>query len=177
MASGMPRIAWAMCCLAVLVMAGTYMLNPFDADSLDPRERIAGYGIYRVPGAAMAPAIGAGQIVFSDVGYYRAHVPQRGDVVVVRVPGNGMRVIKRIVGLPGETVSIRDGIVDIDGRDLSEPHVAEATATTPYSREMTPFLVPQNAYFVLGDNRDGSEDSRTWGAIARNDLQARVLGR
>jgi signal peptidase I len=180
MARRMPRLAWFMCTIALLVllvMVGTYVVNPFGAASFDPRERIVGYGIHRVPSAAMAPAIGAGQVVFSDVGYYRGHVPRRGAVVVLRVPGNGMRVVKRVIGLPGETIAINNGSVEINGRTLSEPYVATENVRTPYSRDMQPFRVPGNAYFMLGDNRDGSEDSRTWGAVSRGDLQARVLGR
>jgi len=173
-------VVWGACALAgalLLAMAGLYLFNPLGVDSWDPRERTLGYGIYRIPTAAMSPSIEAGQVVFANVGYHDQHAPERGEIVVLRVPGQEIRVIKRIVGLPGETVAMRRGAIEIDGKRLSEPYVATASATTPYSREMPPFTIPPNAYFVLGDNRDNSEDSRTWGAIDRKYLQARILAR
>lgn len=174
------RIAWVMCTFALLVllaMVGMYALNPFGVDSFDPRERIVGYGIYRVPAAGMSPAIEAGDVVFGKAGYYKGQVPARGDIVVLRVPGRGIRVIKRIVGLPGERIAIRGGKAEIDGRRLAEPYVVATNAAMPYSREMPSFLIPEGAWFVLGDNRDSSEDSRIWGVVGRIDLQARVVAR
>ena len=173
-------IAWGLTALAVvllLIMVAMYALNPFGADSPDPRERIFGYGMYRIPSAAMSPAIEAGQVVFANVGYYGGHGPKRGEIVVLRIPGRGIRVVKRIVALPGETIAIGHDGVEIDGRRLPESYVAAANSMTPYSREMPPFLVPDDTYFVLGDNRDNSEDSRVWGVVGREDLQARVIAR
>jgi signal peptidase I len=171
------RVAWSLAAIGIallLAMVAMYALNPFGTDSLDPRERIIGYGIYRIPSAAMSPTIEAGQIVFANVRYYGGHDPKRGEIVVLRMPGRGIRVVKRIVGLPGESIAIRRGEVEIDGRRLPEPYVARANTVRPYSLELSPFLVPKDAYFVLGDNRDNSEDSRVWGVVGRKDLQARV---
>jgi signal peptidase I len=78
--------------------------------------------------------------------------------------------IKRVVGLPGERVGVRDGVVTIDGRRLSEPYVR-----FPDRRSAPPVTVPANAYYVLGDNRADSDDSRSWGVLSAKDVVGRAL--
>jgi len=112
---------------------------------------------------------------------------RRGDVVVFRFPGDPRRdFIKRVVGLPGETVAIRDKRVFVDGRLLDEPYAFHADDTVwpddpsiaPEHRrrdQLPPQRVPGGAYFVLGDNRDDSSDSRSWGFVPAGHVEGRAL--
>ena len=93
---------------------------------------------------------------------YRFHGPQRFDIVVLKVPSQGEELlIKRVVGLPGETVEIRDGGVYIDGELLEEPFTEESTQAGRNGQ----VTVPPLHIYVLGDNRDRSNDSRSFGPV------------
>lgn len=96
--------------------------------------------------------------------------PQRGDMVVFHSPycptaGSGEQCIKRIIGLPGETVSIREGQVFINDIPLQEPYLGRHDR-----RSVDRYKVPANSYFAMGDNRPGSYDSRDWGAVRLKDV-------
>jgi signal peptidase I len=104
---------------------------------------------------------------------------RRGDVVVFKAPrlattrcGAGGIVVKRIVGLPGETWSERDGFVYVGRRKLREPYVQPSLRD---HRTRPPVTVPRDAYFVLGDNRKASCDSRVWGPLPRANLVGTVV--
>ena len=112
---------------------------------------------------------------------------KRGDIVVFKYPEEPDRdFIKRVVGLPGETVEIREKKVSIDGKPLAEPytHFLEPVSTPSEFREITsfdvrerygPVTVPANQYFVMGDNRDNSQDSRYWGFLPREYIKGKAL--
>jgi signal peptidase I len=114
-------------------------------------------------------------------------VVTRGDIVVFKYPEEPDRdFIKRVIGLPGETVEIRDKKVSINGRQLEEPytHFLEPVTTPSEFREITsfdvkerygPVTVPANQYFVMGDNRDNSQDSRYWGFLPRDYIKGKAL--
>lgn len=108
----------------------------------------------RVWSNSMAPALRHGQFVPTKR-LRRTATVRRGDVVVIDSAEVGSLVVKRVIGLPGEHVSIRAGRVRIDGRELDEPYAAP-------SHFDGDFDVPAAAYVVLGDNRDASSDSRSW---------------
>lgn len=156
-----------------------YLVNPFAAQSLDPRERILGLAPYRNASQSMLPGIQRGEVVVARAGYYHANLPQRGELVVLRVSHEGrqQRWLKRVVALPGEQVDIHNGKVRIDGRILAEPYVDPHRRRRAYSRQMAAVSVPDGHYFLLGDNRDNSYDSRLLGSIPRHDLLARVVQR
>ncbi|MCF7222679.1 signal peptidase I [Marilutibacter chinensis] len=164
--------------LAVLLPAMlicVYFINPFGARSLDPRQRIIGFAPYRMPSSAMLPTLEPGSIVIVRAGAYREHGPARGDIVVFSNPADGNHWLQRVIGLPGETVSIEQGRVLIDGRGLSEDYVDPGNAAMAYSFHMEPVEVPENSYLLMGDNRDNSMDGRLTGPIHGDALVGQVV--
>jgi signal peptidase I len=121
---------------------------------------------YRVLGHSMDPTLENDQFLVVNKLGYRLQDPERGDIVVFRDPRTDDRkLIKRVVGLPGEQVEIRTGEVIINGRLLEEPYVA---SQSHYSQ--APLVIPEDEYFVLGDNRNNSSDSHNWGSLPRQKI-------
>jgi signal peptidase I len=116
----------------------------------------------RVEGQSMEPNLHTNQRLVVEKMSYRFHGPQRFDIVVLRLPNQGDDLlIKRVIGLPGETVEIRNGHVYIDGQALDEPF---AVGDTRPGRQSS-VVVPPLHVFVLGDNRNHSNDSRSFGPV------------
>ncbi len=125
---------------------------------------------YRVVGHSMEPNVHEGQYLFIDKLLYSWGAPRRGDIIVLKPPdAPGQIYLKRVVGLPGETVEVRAGVVLVHGRALEE-----AWATRPFPQaNWGPAQIGDDELFVLGDNRPGSRDSRYFGMLKRD----RVVGR
>ncbi|MDO4187398.1 MAG: signal peptidase I [Lachnospiraceae bacterium] len=114
----------------------------------------------RVPSASMENNVMTGDRLFGNRLSYIKEDPKRGDIVIFRYPDDETQLfIKRVIGLPGETVMIIDGKVYIDDKTepLNEPYLAQEMLGT-----FGPYEVPENAYFVMGDNRNYSLDARFW---------------
>ncbi|HUV05772.1 MAG TPA: signal peptidase I [Armatimonadota bacterium] len=126
---------------------------------------------YKVYGSCMEPNLRTGERLLGNKFIYRFEKPTRGDVVVFKYPPDPRKVfIKRIIALPGETVEIHEGKVYINGRGIDEcPYVKNA----PHG-DFSPRKVPANHVFVLGDNRDESNDSRSWGVLPLDNIQAKA---
>jgi signal peptidase I len=130
-----------------------------------------------VRGESMTPAFENGDYLIIDEISYRFQNPQRGEVIVFKYPNDpSQRYIKRIIGLPGETVEIKDGIVVISNQ--KESHILDEADYLPLDI-FTPgeilISLAEDEYFVLGDNRRASADSRRWGSLARKNIIGRVL--
>ncbi len=131
---------------------------------------------YVVDGNSMEPNLHTGQfLIISRLSYleigqrYELGSPQRGDVVVFHYPDNPRDdYIKRIIGLPGETVTIEGGQVYINGELLNEPYLPPGTLLGRQYHGK--WVVPEGSYFVLGDNRANSSDSRRWGMLERQHI-------
>jgi signal peptidase I len=124
--------------------------------------------IYAIPSESMAPTLVAGdQIVVTR--YFR-NLPQRGDVIVfesLTTPDELM--VKRVIAGPGELIDSRLGRVRVSGYTLPEPYVLRTGASGAIAAQ----LIPADSYFVMGDNREDSSDSRSWGVVPRS----RIVGR
>jgi signal peptidase I len=121
-------------------------------------------------GIYMEPTIMDGQVCTVDESAYIASDPKRGDVVLFTI--NADSFLSRVIGLPGETLTIEDAAVYIDGTILHEPYLPDGTITESDTNE---FNIPDNYYFVMGDNRTQSYDSRTGGSIPLDIIEAKVL--
>jgi signal peptidase I len=124
--------------------------------------------IYSIPSASMAPTLEVGDRIV--VTRYFGAEPQRGHVIVFQSPHeDGELLVKRVIAVPGDLIDARLGRVRIGGHTLPEPYVLRQAATGA----IEPQLVAGDSYFVLGDNRDDSLDSRSWGLVPRE----RIVGR
>jgi signal peptidase I len=121
-------------------------------------------------GINMEPTIMDGQVCTVDENAYIISDPKRGDVVLFVI--NADSFLSRVIGLPGETITIENGAVYIDGTILDEPYLPDGTITESDTKE---FKVLDNYYFVMGDNRTQSYDSRTGGSIPLDIIEAKAL--
>jgi signal peptidase I len=134
---------------------------------------------YKIPTSSMEPTLRPGDFVLSNQIYFCSKNPARGDVVIFRHPENpDVQMIKRIIGLPGDTLGISKKQVWVNGDMLSEDYVfhsdPEILPADRSSRDFFgPLIVPANRYFMMGDNRDSSSDSRFYGSVDRNAFQGR----
>lgn len=129
-----------------------------------------------VSGESMVPTFESGEYLIVDQLSYRLHSPERGDVIIFKYPNNPSRYfIKRVIGLPGETVEIVNDVVHITSGDtkiiLDEPYI-----TLQRDSNMTMALA-DDEYFVMGDNRLASLDSREWGPLQEDFITGRALVR
>ncbi len=131
------------------------------------------YQPVKVEGTSMAPLLSDQERIFINKFVYRFEPIQRGDVVVFWYPlDHSKSFIKRVVGLPGETVEIRQGTVYVDGKIVPEPYVP------PQYEDLSDFAlvtVPEDKYFVMGDHRISSNDSRVFGPVASRFIYGRAV--
>ncbi len=151
----------ALLIVLVVIPIRTFIVSPFIVD-----------------GASMHPTFENLDYLIIDEIVYAFKAPARGEVIIFRYPANpSIFYIKRIIGLPGETVSINRGAVTIktisgETLSLAEPYIVNEDAT--YTKNTT---LNAGEYFVLGDNRPNSSDSRVWGPLPRKDIIGRVDAR
>ncbi len=156
---------------------------------------------YNIPSGSMKPTLLVGDFILVNKLVYRFSEPQRGDIVVFKYPIDpSIDFIKRIIALPGEEVEVRNNQVFINGKPLplievgrgeengirkviyeevlpeGTKHNVQFYEDFPFSkRDFGPVVVPPNHYFVMGDNRDNSEDSRYWGFLPRENIVGKAF--
>ena len=124
----------------------------------------------RVDGLSMNPTLQHGEYVLVSRLAYKTGEPQRGDIIVFSFPIDQKQdLIKRVIGLPGETISIRNNEVLVNGMKLEEPYIAQSPV---YNGEWT---VPEGQLFVLGDNRNDSKDSHQWNYLPMENIIGKAL--
>lgn len=125
-----------------------------------------------VSGISMDPTIRDKEYLIIDEVTYHFREPARGEVIVFRAPPEPTKFyIKRVIGLPGDTVKSENGKVSVNGIALAEPYI------THHSNDSFTVTVPDGTYFVMGDNRYGSSDSRIWGTLPQKNIRGRALVR
>ncbi|MCH7640954.1 signal peptidase I [Patescibacteria group bacterium] len=132
---------------------------------------------HKIKGASMEPNLPNGEYLLTDKVTYRLREPQRGDIIVFEPPAaQGEEFIKRIIATPGETVSLKEGKVFIDGKSLIETYLAQDIKTSPgiFLKDGQEVRVPPENYLVLGDNRPFSSDSRAWGFVTKDKITGRA---
>ena len=168
---GRNLIEWAVVVLGALAIAVVIQLTSLQA--------------FRIPSESMLPLLRKGDRVLVNKWSYRLHDVRRGDIVVFDKPNDPAitedHLIKRVIGLPGEVVTIENGEVVIDGRVLIEPYlpadtVTSAVGTHPCIPE-APCVIPDGQVWVMGDNRGFSRDSRWFGPIPESLIVGRAFVR
>ena len=128
----------------------------------------------KVEGTSMAPKLEPQDRLFVNKFVYYFSDIKRGDIVVFWYPQDHTKsFIKRVIGLPGDTVEIRSGVVFVNGEKLSEPYLPQE----PDYKSYPPEVVPPHNYFVLGDHRSSSNDSRDWGSVPKQNIFGEAMFR
>lgn len=134
--------------------------------------------LLRVAGDSMVPNFHDGEQIVAEKISLKLNNPKRGDILVFNHPTfPGRFVIKRVIGLPGETIKISEGSVYINNVLLQESYLDPGVKTTSgkYLEENMEVIVPSNSYILLGDNRSNSTDSREWGPIKKETIEGKGL--
>jgi signal peptidase I len=141
---------------------------------------------YRIPSESMENTLLIGDRVLVDRVSWRFSEPARQNIVVFHSPLAGPVLIKRIIGMPGDEISLKDGAVYINGKKLDEPYVRQLKGrpvpSDPFDNGLpwslqTPYKVPAGSYFMMGDNRIDSGDSREFGPVPRSQLVGKAFAR
>ncbi|MFH2046243.1 MAG: signal peptidase I [Pseudomonadota bacterium] len=135
---------------------------------------------YKMAASSMQPTINKGDRIIADFMYYKDNIPKRGDIIVFRYPKDPEKHwVKRILALGGETIEIKNGSVFIDGKAIEQDNIKNISYTNAgeYGAIGKTILVPENNYFVLGDNSTRSLDSRYWGFLPKENIIAKVTKR
>ncbi len=128
---------------------------------------------FRIPSESMVPTLLVGDRVFVNKFIYRFTEPERGDVVVFEsVNGGEEDLIKRVVGLPGDSIEVRDGVLFVNGERREEPYL---NRRFPDSGFYGPTTVPPNHLFMMGDNRPNSRDSRFFGPVPFENIEGEAF--
>ena len=128
---------------------------------------------FYIPSQSMVPTLRVGDRVLVNKFIYRFSEPQRGDIVVFRsVEGGGEDLIKRVVGVPGDEISVRGGTLYVNGERQREPYVNKKF---PDRSTFARTTVPQGHYFMMGDNRANSRDSRFFGPVPKKNIEGEAF--
>lgn len=131
-------------------------------------------GRYQVLSVSMEPTLHEGQYLVVSKASYWLHPPERGDIIVLEPPNgpeDAIPLIKRLIGMPGDQIEARDGRIWVNGTALNEPYISGPTNYTGN------WHLKESEYFVLGDNRNNSSDSHSWGSVAEEQIIGKAIFR
>lgn len=151
-----PGVTLIRAVLLVLIAVGTYKF------ALSP---------IKVYGVSMEPTYQQGNVLLLNRLAYRSQGPQRSDIIVISMAGGSVVIVKRVIGLPGESIAIIDGQVHIDGEALDEPYISEMNKNWNYG----PKVATDGRYFVIGDNRTIHIDTHEFGFASPLDIMGKVI--
>ncbi len=132
---------------------------------------------FRIPAASMSPTILVDDRVLVNKMAYKNSAPQRGDVIAFIFPMDRTKTfLKRVIGLPGESIEIKDGKIYINGKEITDGRIKDIYYYNrgDYGMEGQIIEIPEGKYFVMGDNSSASHDSRYWGLLSRNDIKGKA---
>lgn len=140
------------------------------------RAQLFGYEAFQLPSRSMANTLLPNDFIIVDTWAYDDEEPKTGDILVFKYPKDPKTYYtKRVIGKPGDIVEIRQGKVVLNGSVIDEPYVLAANNKKTAQSDITPKRVMKNFYYMLGDNRDFSNDSREWGGLAAEEIYGKAI--
>jgi len=150
--------------VAVLATVSYFLISRFILQSV------------QVVGASMSPTLQDSDRYLLNRWIYDLRAPRRGEIVVLKDPTDGAYCVKRVIALPGEAVYLKNGHLFVNGTELTEPYLPQGVRTfTPEKVQEEMVAIGKNRYFVLGDNRNNSFDSRFYGTVPRENILGVVM--
>jgi signal peptidase I len=148
-----------------------FRINPYHTASDTFRGRVLGFELFRIPSDSMKPTLIPGDYILVSTNAYTEAEPQVNDVITFLYPNDkSVNYIKRLIGRPGDRVRIENFNVFVNGKQIEQPYLDKTLAQAPISRFMQEVVVPQRSLFVMGDNRDNSNDSRSFDVVNQADV-------
>ncbi|PTU74852.1 signal peptidase I [Pseudomonas mangrovi] len=166
---------WKISAGLLVGLLALYLVNPLGTASHDPRLRLLGIAPFSQPSASMAPTLAPGRLILVSAWAHAVSEPQRGEIVVFLPPEGEAAFVKRLVALPGDRVALKQGRLLVNGETVDEPYLHPAPAFGPrHGQDMAERSLAADEYFMLGDHRDNSKDSRHFGPVGRKAFFGRV---
>jgi len=157
--------------ILIIALTAVYFINPYDIKSDNIRPRVFGIDIYRIPSKSMLPLLSPNDYILVSNSAYKDSKPKQGDVIVFYRPNPSesdqkLPFIKRVLATEGDTVSLQNGDLFVNSKLVQERYISPNNNESSYSLNMKKVTVPPKHFFVLGDNRDNSADSRKFGSVS-----------
>ena len=167
-----PYNKWYIYLIVILIGSGIYY-------SMEQTIKNNVVRAFKIPSSSMKPSLLPGDYVLCNHIHYQTHNPARGDIIVFNYPRNErVKFIKRIIGIPGDTIEVKDNQAFVNNQKIEEPYALYAhPGNTPKNskKNFGPVTVLENEYFVMGDNRDNTRDSRYFGMVKRQKIDGKAV--